>query len=363
LTQRLELTRPAAAKARDILHTFFEDARLARRPAEPYVEQHSRDSLDNLTRSAAWPSLAAQLEACTWPGLFHRRADWLVFWSALQAGVEYNNRADGNAANEGPKASWWCGQWQYAMAQWDRRALKALGLTPETIGNALFALEDSTMESRSGADVLIVLAIDDGQSRHCSVVGVQFKRGDENSSVISLSQSEGTQYDTIARHYLASARRWHGLYASLQRDGGGLSSVPAVAIETTFVPEQDSASTYTYEARRKATGSPSVDWTVHGESLATALATRLGGAGATFDSIDAAFDWAESSAIDNLPAYVLVQAVGESAQALHRAGARLRSLAARSGQTYELVDSLERRHSLGLEPNTPEPQPGPGLDL
>lgn len=78
VTQLLEPTRPAAAKARDILRAFFEDACFARRQAGPYLEQNSRDSLDNLTRIAARPSLAAQLEARTWPGLFHRLADWLV---------------------------------------------------------------------------------------------------------------------------------------------------------------------------------------------------------------------------------------------------------------------------------------------
>ncbi|PIG25473.1 hypothetical protein CLU93_5539 [Janthinobacterium sp. 35] len=362
LSQLLESTRPAAAKASEILRAFLHDSSLARRPAGQYVEQRSRSSLDLLTRTAAVPSLEAQLKACTWPGFFHRRADWLVLWSALQAGVEYNNRADGNAANEGPKASWWCGQWQHAIAQWDRPALAALRLAPEMIGNALFALENSTMESKSGADVLIVLAINDGNSRHCSIVGVQFKRGDENSSVIPLSQSGGTQYDAIARHYRASGGRWHGLYASLQRDGGGLSSVPAVAIETTFVPEQDNISSCTYEVRKKATGSASVDWTIHGESLATALASRLGGAGATFDSIDAAFDWAENNGINKLPTFVLIQAVGESVQALYRAGARLRDLAVRSGQTYELVESLERRLSLGIEPDRPEPQRDTGME-
>lgn len=184
-----------------------------------------------------------------------------------------------------------------------------------------------------------------------------FQLGDENSSVISLAQSEGTQYDTIARHYLSSAKRWHGIYASLQRDGGGLSSVPAVDIESTFVPEQHNASSYTFKVRKEATGSPSVDWTVHGESLATALATRLGGGSARFDSIDAAFDWAEDNAINNLPTYVLIQAVGESAQSLDRASARLKVLADRSSQTYDLVDSLERRRSHDLEPEPDDSEP------
>jgi len=363
MRQRLELVRPAAAKASAILDTFLADSRSARRPADESFVRRCRNSLDALTGVVNYPSLEQQLKACTWPDMFLRRADWLVLWSALQAGIEYNNLADGSAANEGPKVGWWCGQWQNAIAQWDRATLRALGLSQENVSNALFSLENTAMESRSGADVLIVLAVSDGNSHHCSIVGVQFKRGGENSCVIPLSQSDGTQYDALARHFQASNGRWHGLYASLQRDGGGLSSVPAVAIEATFVPAQQDISNFTYEVRKNATDRSSVDWRVYGESLPTALATRLGGASAAFESVDAAFDWAEQNGINNLPAYVLIQAVGESARALYRASERVKNLAHRSGQTYELVDSLERRRALGVESEKSEPERDNGMGL
>ncbi|WP_230023275.1 hypothetical protein [Massilia sp. Bi118] len=347
-------TRAAAVAANKILAEFVLDSDEAtRKEGSRHLEPRTRASLDALMRPHNQSTLINQLKICTWPQQFYSYADWFVFWSATKAGVEYSVRADGTAVTEPPKVSWWCTGWLNAIKNWDIAALANVGLNKSSVGNALFMLENSKAETESGGDVLIMLTVAEGGKRYCGVASIQFKRGTESSTLIPLSQSNGRQYDALARKYWTSNKRWRGIYASLQPDGGGLSSVPAILIENTFEPSQISTGQYTYEMRKSGAGGASVDWTTNGEALATALATCLSNRDAVFGSLDEAFDWAASGNLENLPDYVVVQTVGESELSLERAYKRLGDLAAESGLKYELINSLRRRRELGMDPEPP----------
>jgi hypothetical protein len=357
----LEPTRAAATAANKILAEFIADSDEAtRKESSTHLEPRTRASLNKLTRIHNLPTLINHLEVCTWPHQFHSYADWFVFWSATKAGVEYSIRADGTTINEPPKVSWWCAGWLNAVKSWDISALANIGLNKSSVANALFMLENSKVETESGADVLIMLVVGEAGQQYCGVASIQFKRGTENSSLIALNQSYGRQYDALASKYWASNKRWRGIYASLQSDGGGLSSVPAVLIEDTFVPAQIDTGQYTYEVRKAGIDEASVDWTANGEALATALATCLSNRNAVFGSVDEAFDWATNSNLDKLPDYVVVQTIGESELSLERARKRLGDLAAQSSQKYALINSLTRRRSPGLDPEPPTPGHGFG---
>jgi len=221
---------------------------------------------------------------------------------------EYSRCFVGSEINENMRAGGWIGAWVRQMERWSDKTIDNLGIEPGQLRSAVFQLQNTTAETRTGADMMLMLLVTLPSRSYCSVVGVQFKRPGNDEKVIDVDNKGWRQFDTLARLETHSAGRLNAFHALFRNVEDGLATIPAVAVSVS--KEVLSRQPDFVGPPEKAKLPSRVPWEPNGDALPTALASALCLA-SSFATVADALAWMKTHNDVDLPEYMVIQAVGE----------------------------------------------------
>ncbi len=301
----------ATLEAQELIDTLHARMDVPTGTSPPSFSTQTAATLSGLLRPdvpTADEPLAALLSTASDPAAFRHREAWLVLWTAISATLGYSRNFAGSEINENMRAGGWIGAWVRQMERWSEKTIDAIGIEPGQLRSAVFQLQNTTAETRTGADMMLMLLVTLPSRCYCSVVNVQFKRPANDETVIDVDNKGWRQFDTLARLQTRSAGRFNAFHALFRNIEDGLATIPAVAVAVS--KEILSRQPDLVGAPEKSKLPSRVPWTTNGDALPTALASALCLA-SNFATVADALAWMKTHNDVELPEYMVIQAVGE----------------------------------------------------
>lgn len=266
--------------------------------------------------------LSVAFKAAVRAGNFQRPEAWIAFWTAIKATSDYHAKAYGAGYAEDAFAVDWCNAWEQQIRAWGPSLCAGLGLPDGYVHAMRGTFLNKKAETRTGADIMLALCTNFGDSVRVRLAFIQFKRDERKTDKIDVWQDGVRQFQCLEKLHQPDLGSF-SMHALLSVRNCGLAAIPAVA-----VPKSKAAINRGYgwadetSATKWTAAGCDVDWREWGESFPTLLTGALcGRATASFDGVKTAFKWlSEESGLDSteLPPYMIFQAIGENARALSK---------------------------------------------
>lgn len=342
-----QLTRHLSAirQAREVWSNATGHGLLRAGDLAPMIANGAR-SLSSTLHKKNFAGLEALLEDALDPTNVPSADLWIALWTAIEAS-RYCAKRYASPSGEDAGTGQWCAAWEEQMKRWTTDTLAHLRIDSDGVSTAILRTHGVKAESQSGADVLLLVIVDLPGRTYCKAVGIQFKRGQAGAPLFPLRGDQAQQLKTLQRLSDASAMRWTALHAVFRAGAGVLDNLPAVRIDVTVAALARSA-------RQLAAGATysdvvrAVDWISIAEPLPTALVRELNDEAARFATCGEALDWyANTTGTSNLPAYVLIQAVGAEPELLREQVNELRRSMRDRGIA---IDDVQSQRTQGMQP-------------